>query len=229
MLDNDEYDFLFKLVLLGDSSVGKTNLLSRFVRNEFSLETKSTIGVEFSLKTIEIEGKIIKAQIWDTSGQERYRAITGAYYRGAVGALLVYDITRHTSFENISHWLKELRSYADSNIVLILVGNKIDLETSREVSTVEAKKFAEKEGFLFVETSALDSTNVTKAFDLTFEQIWRVVPKKTVKDKDCEEGGIGGRNIIYIPGPSSKEYHPHRWAPAGGRQQKEWHNSSCCS
>merc|ERR1711953_1236681 len=98
---DDEYDYLFKVVLIGDSGVGKSNLLSRFTRNEFNLESKSTIGVEFATRSIEVEGKTIKAQIWDTAGQERYRAITAAYYRGAVGALLVYDIGKHTTYENI--------------------------------------------------------------------------------------------------------------------------------
>jgi len=108
--NDDEYDFLFKIVLIGDSGVGKSNLLSRFTRNEFNLESKSTIGVEFATKSITTENKTIKAQIWDTAGQERYRAITSAYYRGAVGALLVYDIAKRTSYDNVSRWLKELRA-----------------------------------------------------------------------------------------------------------------------
>uniref|UniRef100_A0A3Q3ENT8 RAB11a, member RAS oncogene family, like n=1 Tax=Labrus bergylta TaxID=56723 RepID=A0A3Q3ENT8_9LABR len=107
---DDEYDFLFKVVLIGDSGVGKSNLLSRFTRNEFNLESKSTIGVEFATRSIQVDGKTIKAQIWDTAGQERYRAITSAYYRGAVGALLVYDIAKHLTYENMERWLKELRT-----------------------------------------------------------------------------------------------------------------------
>ena len=122
-----EYDYLFKVVLIGDSGVGKSNLLSRFTRNEFSLDSKSTIGVEFATKSIQAEGKTIKAQIWDTAGQERYRAITSAYYRGAVGALLVYDLTKHGTFENVDRWLRELRDHAEANIVVMLVGNKSDL------------------------------------------------------------------------------------------------------
>ncbi|KAK8476415.1 hypothetical protein V6N11_068368 [Hibiscus sabdariffa] len=106
---DDDYDYLFKVVLIGDSGVGKSNLLSRFTKNEFSLESKSTIGVEFATRSIRVDDKVVKAQIWDTAGQERYRAITSAYYRGAVGALLVYDVTRHVTFENVERWLKELR------------------------------------------------------------------------------------------------------------------------
>ncbi|XP_039180470.1 ras-related protein Rab-11B isoform X2 [Crotalus tigris] len=161
---DDEYDYLFKVVLIGDSGVGKSNLLSRFTRNEFNLESKSTIGVEFATRSIQVDGKTIKAQIWDTAGQERYRAITSAYYRGAVGALLVYDIAKHLTYENVERWLKELRDHADNNIVIMLVGNKSDLRHLRAVPTDEARAFAEKNNLSFIETSALDSTNVEEAF-----------------------------------------------------------------
>src|ERR1700756_3136311 len=141
---NDEYDFLFKVVLIGDSGVGKSNLLSRFTRNEFNLDSKSTIGVEFATRSIQVDTKTIKAQIWDTAGQERYRAITSAYYRGAVGALLVYDISKHQTYDNVTRWLKELRDHADANIVIMLVGNKSDLRHLRAVPTEEAKQFASR-------------------------------------------------------------------------------------
>ncbi|MBE3048657.1 Rab family GTPase [Candidatus Bathyarchaeota archaeon] len=130
------------VVLIGDSGVGKSNLLSRFTRNEFNLDSKSTIGVEFATRSIQVDSKTIKAQIWDTAGQERYRAITSAYYRGAVGALLVYDISKHQTYENVTRWLKELRDHADANIVIMLVGNKSDLRHLRAVPTDEAKAFA---------------------------------------------------------------------------------------
>jgi Ras-related protein Rab-11A len=130
------------VVLIGDSGVGKSNLLSRFTRNEFNLDSKSTIGVEFATRSIQVDTKTIKAQIWDTAGQERYRAITSAYYRGAVGALLVYDISKHQTYDNVTRWLKELRDHADSNIVIMLVGNKSDLRHLRAVPTDEAKQFA---------------------------------------------------------------------------------------
>lgn len=130
------------VVLIGDSGVGKSNLLSRFTRNEFNLDSKSTIGVEFATRSIQVDSKTIKAQIWDTAGQERYRAITSAYYRGAVGALLVYDISKHQTYENVTRWLKELRDHADANIVIMLVGNKSDLRHLRAVPTEEAKAFA---------------------------------------------------------------------------------------
>lgn len=161
----DEYDYLFKVVLIGDSGVGKSNLLSRFTKNEFNLESKTTIGVEFATKTIECGDKIIKAQIWDTAGQERYRAITSAYYRGAVAALLVYDITKLHTFQNVEKWLQELKDYADDNIVVMLVGNKTDLKHLRAVKEEEAQKYAEEHELAFIETSALVSTNVTEAFE----------------------------------------------------------------
>ena len=119
-----EYDYMFKVVLIGDYGVGKSNLLSRFTRNEFNLESKSTIGAEFVTRSIQVDGKTIKAQIYDTAGQERSQAINSAYYRGAVGALLVYDIAKHLTYENVERWLRELRDHADANIVIMLVNIK---------------------------------------------------------------------------------------------------------
>lgn len=171
-----DYDYLYKIVLIGDSGVGKTNLMSRFTCNEFSLETKSTIGVEFATKNITIQsrtsGKKVKAQVWDTAGQERYRAITSAYYRGAVGALVCYDITKFASFENVKRWLIELRENASSDIVVTLVGNKSDLSHLREVPTIESSQFAKEQNIYFFETSALDSSNVDKAFEDIIEKIY---------------------------------------------------------
>lgn len=162
--EHDDYDYLFKIVLIGDSGVGKSNILSRFTRNEFSVESKSTIGVEFATRSIEIEKKVVKAQIWDTAGQERYRAITSAYYRGAVGALLVYDVTKKETFADVEKWLAELRDHADSKIVIMLTGNKCDLQHLRSVTTQDAEIYAVKEDLLFLETSALNSVNIDAAF-----------------------------------------------------------------
>ncbi|CAK9321123.1 unnamed protein product [Citrullus colocynthis] len=180
----DDYDYLFKVVLIGDSGVGKSNLLSRFTKNEFSLESKSTIGVEFATRSLNLDGKVIKAQIWDTAGQERYRAITSAYYRGAVGALLVYDVTRHSTYENVEKWLKELRDHTDPNIVVMLVGNKSDLRHLVAVSTEDAKSFAETESLYFMETSALEATNVDNAFAEVLTQIYHIVSKKAIEASD---------------------------------------------
>ncbi|KAG0165847.1 Ras- protein Rab-11A [Apophysomyces sp. BC1034] len=184
MSKDDEYDYLFKIVLIGDSGVGKTNLLARFTRNEFNLESKSTIGVEFATRSVQVDSKTIKAQIWDTAGQERYRAITSAYYRGAVGALLVYDIAKHLTYENVTQWLNELRDHADSNIVVMLVGNKSDLRHLRAVPTEQAKQFAADNGLSFLETSALDASNVDLSFQRILTEIYRIVSNKALESSN---------------------------------------------
>ncbi|XP_022986937.1 ras-related protein Rab11C-like [Cucurbita maxima] len=185
-----EYDYLFKIVLIGDSGVGKSNILSRFTRNEFCLESKSTIGVEFSTRTLQVEGKTVKAQIWDTAGQERYRAITSAYYRGAVGALLVYDLTKRPTFENVQRWLRELRDHADSNIVIVMIGNKSDLSHLRSVSEDDGQSMAEKEGLSFIETSALDATNIDKAFQTILTEIYHIISKKALAAKEAAAASV---------------------------------------
>ena len=135
MLDDDNYDLIFKIVLIGDSGVGKTNILSRYINNEFSLATQSTVGVEFGSKIIKKNGKVIKLQIWDTAGQERYKSITSAYYKGSRGAFVVYDITRKTTYDNIDKWIGELKTNGSEDVLIMLVGNKSDLEEKREVIT----------------------------------------------------------------------------------------------
>ncbi|CAE6248975.1 unnamed protein product [Arabidopsis arenosa] len=180
-----DYDYLFKIVLIGDSGVGKSNILSRFTRNEFCLESKSTIGVEFATRTLQVEGKTVKAQIWDTAGQERYRAITSAYYRGAVGALLVYDITKRQTFDNVLRWLRELRDHADSNIVIMMAGNKADLNHLRSVAEEDGQTLAETEGLSFLETSALEATNVEKAFQTVLAEIYHIISKKALAAQEA--------------------------------------------
>ncbi|KAF9144623.1 Ras- protein Rab-11A [Mortierella sp. GBA39] len=199
MSKDDEYDYLFKVVLIGDSGVGKSNLVSRFTRNEFNLESKSTIGVEFTTRSIQVDAKTIKAQIWDTAGQERYRAITSAYYRGAVGALLVYDIAKHATYENVGRWLKELRDHADNNIVIMLVGNKSDLRHLRAVPTEEAKQFAAENGLSFIETSALDSSNVELSFQRILTEIYRIVSNKALESNGEVIRPTGGETINVSP------------------------------
>ncbi|KAK6122199.1 hypothetical protein DH2020_044042 [Rehmannia glutinosa] len=171
-------EYLFKIVVIGDSAVGKSNLLSRFARDEFDHNSKATIGVEFQTQVLEVDGKEVKAQVWDTAGQERFRAVTSAYYRGAVGALVVYDITRKTTFDSIKRWLDELNTHCDTTVATMLVGNKCDLENIREVSVEEGKTLAEEEGLFFIETSALDSTNVNNAFEIVIREIYEKVSRK---------------------------------------------------
>ena len=130
MEDDDNYDLIFKIVLIGDSGVGKTNILSRYISNEFSLNTQATVGVEFGSKIIKKGEKLIKLQIWDTAGQERYKSITSAYYKGAKGAFVVYDITKMKTFKNLDKWITELKANGNEDIYIILIGNKLDLETN---------------------------------------------------------------------------------------------------
>ncbi|KAF3682510.1 Ras-related protein Rab11A [Capsicum annuum] len=270
---SQKVDYVFKIVLIGDSAVGKSQILARFSRNEFSLDSKATIGVEFQTRTLVIQHKSVKAQIWDTAGQERYirgkvfvnytspdstcgttlvvnevvenhevsspspsgekntrsfltvchvlalmdrvtwllvgggryRAVTSAYYRGAVGAMLVYDITKRQTFDHIPRWLEELRAHADRNIVIMLIGNKTDLEDQRAVPTEDAKEFAQKEGLFFLETSALEATNVEDAFSTVLTEIFNIVNKKTLATDENPSNGnpasLSGKKIL-VPGPA---------------------------
>lgn len=182
-------DYVFKVVLIGDSSVGKTNLLSRFTKNEFSQSSLTTLGVEFATKSVEVNDKVVKAQIWDTAGQETFRAITTAFYRDAVGALLVYDITSRSSFENLEHWLGEMKKYADPNIVVMLVGNKSDLAAQRQIGPDEALTLAEKHGLACIETSAKDATNVEVAFKKVLGEIHTLMTSRV-----GEDSGFGGHD-----------------------------------
>ena len=160
-----EYDYLFKLLLIGDSGVGKSCLLLRFAEDTYIESSHiSTIGVDFKIHTIELEGKTIKLQIWDTAVQGRFRTITSSYYRLAHGIIVAYDVTDQESFNSVTEWLREIRRYAHENVNKLLVGNKSDLETKRAVQFETAKEFAESLGIEFLETSAKNATNVEKAF-----------------------------------------------------------------
>ncbi|XP_009629632.1 ras-related protein RABA5a-like isoform X1 [Nicotiana tomentosiformis] len=185
-------DYLFKIVLIGDSAVGKSNLLARFARDEFYPNSKSTIGVEFQTQKMDINGKEVKAQIWDTAGQERFRAVTSAYYRGAVGALLVYDISRRLTFDSIAH--------SDMNVVTILVGNKSDLKDAREVTTAEGKALVEAKGLFFIETSALDSSNVASAFQTVVKEIYNILSRKVIQSQELQKKDSGrlanGKTVV---------------------------------
>ncbi|KAF8111468.1 hypothetical protein N665_0074s0004 [Sinapis alba] len=161
---NPEYDYLFKLLLIGDSGVGKSCLLLRFSDDSYVESYISTIGVDFKIRTVEQDGKTIKLQIWDTAGQERFRTITSSYYRGAHGIIIVYDVTDQESFNNVKQWLSEIDRYASDNVNKLLVGNKCDLTENRAVPYETAKAFADEIGIPFMETSAKDATNVEQAF-----------------------------------------------------------------
>lgn len=161
---NPEYDYLFKLLLIGDSGVGKSCLLLRFADDTYTESYISTIGVDFKIRTIELDGKTIKLQIWDTAGQERFRTITSSYYRGAHGIIVVYDVTDQESFNNVKQWLQEIDRYACENVNKLLVGNKCDLTNKKVVDYTSAKEYADQLGIPFLETSAKNATNVEQAF-----------------------------------------------------------------
>ncbi|KAK4414198.1 Golgin candidate 2 [Sesamum alatum] len=184
---DEECDYLFKAVLIGDSAVGKSNLLSRFGKNEFCIESKPTIGVEFAYRNIRVGDKLVKAQIWDTAGQERFRAITSSYYRGALGALLVYDITRKSTFESLKKWLKEVREFGSREMVVVLVGNKSDLAHHREVNIEDGRSLAQLEDLSFMETSAKENLNVEEAFLQMITRIYQLSCHKSMEAKTSDE------------------------------------------
>eukprot|EP01096_Ripella_sp_DP13-Kostka_P016652 TRINITY_DN817_c0_g1_i1.p1 TRINITY_DN817_c0_g1~~TRINITY_DN817_c0_g1_i1.p1 ORF type:complete len:198 (+),score=79.14 TRINITY_DN817_c0_g1_i1:104-697(+) len=166
------YKYLFKYIIVGDQAVGKSCLLLRFTDNRFQPVHDLTIGVEFGSRTVKIDSNQIKLQIWDTAGQEKFRSITRSYYRGAAGALLVYDITRRETFDHLQSWLEDCRRYSNHNIVIMLIGNKCDLESERAVSKEEGAAFAAKNGLTFLETSAKTSDNVEEAFTQSSQKIY---------------------------------------------------------
>ena len=214
MEEDDQYDFIFKLVLIGDSGVGKTNILSRYLTNQFSASTQPTVGVEFGSKIIKKGEKLIKLQIWDTAGQERYKSITSAYYKGAKGAFVVYDISRKSTFDNVDKWINELKNNGSEDVFILLVGNKSDLNDQREISEEEVKKKAEVYNIAFCETSALKGNNIEFAFESLIDKITEKLEKEKVilgkniskieegktitlntdKDKDKKENGEEGKN-----------------------------------
>lgn len=159
-----EYDYLFKLLLIGDSGVGKSCLLLRFSDNSYTDSFISTIGVDFKIRTLHLDDKVVKLRIWDTAGQDRFRTLTSSYYRGAHGIIIVYDATDMESFHNVKSWLGEIEKFASENVNKILVGNKCDLVSKKVVETKMAQELADSLGIPLLETSAKDSINVDEAF-----------------------------------------------------------------
>ena len=164
-MDDDEYDYIFKVLLLGNSDVGKSSLLLRFVDSLWNDAFVPTIGVDFKVKTLEINNKKVKMQIWDTAGQERFRTVVSTYFKGAHGILLLYDVTNKDSFKNLENWLIEIEKNSSDKVLKILLGNKCDLSDDREIQTEEGQAFAIRNGMEFMETSAKMNTNVSEAFE----------------------------------------------------------------
>ena len=182
MADDENYEMMFKVVLVGDSFVGKTNIMSKYIKNEFHEDSKATVGVEFGSKQFTVEGHSIKAQIWDTAGQERYKAITSAYYKGAKGAFIVYDITRKQSFDSVEKWVNDVTAVADKKITIILIGNKCDLEDQRQISKEQGEEKANKLEIAFLETSAFSGENLDKAFDKMMNEVYKKCHEEMLAD-----------------------------------------------
>ena len=191
----DEYDYLFKLIIVGDTNVGKTNIMSKYIKDQFNITSKSTIGVEFGTKILEIDNKKVKAQIWDTAGQERYKSITSAYYKGAKGAFIVYDITNKSTFESVDKWIKDLNSYGDKNLTMLLIGNKSDLEDKRIINKEEGEEKAKSFELGFIETSA---------FDIMLKEVLKRYIVENDVNNDEFEGGTGN-NIELVKKNETKK------------------------
>lgn len=171
MVSSQDYDYLYKLLLVGEAGVGKSSLLLRYADDTFSETYLSTIGVDFKIKTITVGDKVVKLQIWDTAGQERFKTITSSYYKGAHGFLIIYDISDRESFENLQKWLEEIKTHASSEASMVIVGNKSDLHGARQVSYDEGQQFASSLGFSFIEASAKDSSSLEEAFTTLVQDI----------------------------------------------------------
>ena len=185
-MDDENYEMMFKVVLVGDSFVGKTNIMSKYLKNEFHDDSKATVGVEFGSKQFIIEGHTIKAQIWDTAGQERYKAITSAYYKGARGAFIVYDITRKNSFESVEKWVSDVTAVADKKITVVLIGNKCDLEDQRQVTKEQGEEKSSKLEIAFLETSAFSGENLEKAFEMMMNEIYKKCHEEMLAEGDVD-------------------------------------------
>ncbi|KAG9511004.1 Ras-related protein Rab-8A, partial [Fragariocoptes setiger] len=185
------YDYLFKLLLIGDSGVGKTCILFKFAEDTFSSAFISTIGIDFKIRTLEVDGKKIKLQVWDTAGQERFRTITTAYYRGAMGIMLVYDVTNLKSFENISNWIRNIELHATQDVEMMILGNKCDITDKRQVSKEKGEQLALQHSIKFFETSAKANINIEEAFTTLARDIKLKMEKKIEHsnlNKGCQLG-----------------------------------------
>jgi len=183
------YNYLMKFILIGNSGVGKSSLLFQFIENRFKNGIEPTIGIEFGTKVLEVGGKTVRLQIWDSAGQENYRSITRAYYRNTICTLLVYDVTSRKSFEDVKVWFDEAKTYGNENMYFVLLGNKCELESNREVAASEGERLARENGMLFFETSAIQKINIDKAFSVVIEKILNDIKRGTI-DPYNETNGI---------------------------------------
>uniref|UniRef100_A0A6U4WSP9 Ras-related protein Rab-14 n=1 Tax=Hemiselmis andersenii TaxID=464988 RepID=A0A6U4WSP9_HEMAN len=184
-----QFEYIFKYIIIGDMGVGKSCLLHQFTEKRFQEDQPHTIGVEFGTRVCEVNGKVIKLQIWDTAGQERFRAVTRSYYRGAAGAIMVYDITRRSSFNHLATWLTDARNHTNPSTVMMLIGNKLDLAKQREVSFEEAEAFSKENGIIYLEVSAKTGQNVEEAFLRTARKIYDNIQSGAL-DLNAAESGV---------------------------------------
>ena len=204
MVEEEDYEMMVKIILIGDSAVGKTNIMSKYLRGQFQENSKATVGVEFGSKLFKIDNHNIKAQIWDTAGQEKYKAITGAYYKGSKGAFVVYDITRKETFDSTDRWINDLKISSDPKINIKLIGNKSDLEDKRDVLKEQGEEKAKSFGCAFLETSAFNGDNIDKGFEMMISDIF-----KKFKEESLEEDDLGiiekGEDINLNKGKTNNE------------------------
>ena len=199
------FHYLLKYVVIGDSGVGKSNILLRYIYNSFSEEFKTTVGVEFGAKNIEIDKKIYRIQIWDTAGQENFRSIARAYYKNSVCACVVYDISSHSSFENIQSWIDDCTKQTAQSVLLVLIGNKNDLNNQREVTYEEGETFAKNHKMMFLEVSAKTGNNVNEIFEESVKKIANNI-SKNVYDLGNDSCGIrvGASQDTFLLGENNK-------------------------
>ena len=211
-------DYIFKYIIIGDPSVGKSQILLRYINNIFNEEYQSTIGVEFGAKNLIIKDIIYRIQIWDTAGQENFKSITRSYYKNSVCVLIVYDISKKTSFDNVYNWIQDCRNQSPKTILMILIGNKNDLDEKREVNYEEGKEFADKYNMLFYETSAKTGDNIEKVF---FDSACEIIQnmENGFYDLDDEQCGIK-RSVTSKKFQIKKEENEH--------EENNNNNKNCC-
>ncbi|CAD8212269.1 unnamed protein product [Paramecium octaurelia] len=223
------YNYLFKFIIVGDTNVGKSCLLLQFTDSRFRNEHDATIGVEFGSRNLKINDKQIKLQIWDTAGQESFKSITRSYYRGSIGGILVFDVTSRQSFEDLQKWYQEIQGYACDKIEMVIVGNKIDLEERREVKTEEARRYAQKQGFAYFETSAKTGENVDNVFETMANQVLKKIdsgeidPTQEVYGIKIGSIGIKKKNDVIQP-----REQPKPQLVTTSQTQQQGKSESCC-
>nr|XP_004661224.1 ras-related protein Rab-19 [Jaculus jaculus] len=202
---DENFDYLFKVILIGDSNVGKTCVVQHFKSGAYKESQQNTIGVDFTVRSLEIDGKKVKMQVWDTAGQERFRTITQSYYRSAHAAVIAYDLTRRSTFESVPHWIHEIEKYGAANLLIMLIGNKSDLWEKRHVLFEEACTLAEKHGLLAVlETSAKESRNIDEVFVLMAKELIARNNLHLYEDSTQHSLSPDSRSVLVAQVPSEK-------------------------